>query len=222
MDLNDELGRITHVFSDKTGTLTMNYMEFRCACVSCACGWVVGWFGGAPPARAPRRRKLAIRDVAYGLGTTEIGASRLRREGRRGTVGGPPGGGAAPPLVAPHVNFTDGSESHSGATLAAALARGDAGGGGDAHAAAAHAFMMHLALNHTVVVEATPPAAAAHPRLSASSPDEEAFVCAAAAFGFEFRGREGEAVTITARGRALRYRVLHILAYSQARRRTLL
>jgi magnesium-transporting ATPase (P-type) len=29
MDLNDELGQITHLFTDKTGTLTSNYMEFR-------------------------------------------------------------------------------------------------------------------------------------------------------------------------------------------------
>ena len=45
MDLNDELGQITHIFSDKTGTLTLNYMEFR---------------------------KLLIGGVAYGLGTTMV------------------------------------------------------------------------------------------------------------------------------------------------------
>lgn len=33
MDLNDELGQITHIFSDKTGTFTLNYMEFRKVCV---------------------------------------------------------------------------------------------------------------------------------------------------------------------------------------------
>ena len=45
MDLNDELGQISHVFTDKTGTLTSNYMDFR---------------------------KLSVNGVSYGLGTTEV------------------------------------------------------------------------------------------------------------------------------------------------------
>ena len=53
MDLNDELGQITHVFSDKTGTFTLNYMDFR---------------------------KLSINGVAYGRGTTLIGLDRMERE----------------------------------------------------------------------------------------------------------------------------------------------
>lgn len=55
MFLTDELGRISHVFSDKTGTLTQNIMQFR---------------------------KCSIDGTAYGRGHTEIGLARLARLGQ--------------------------------------------------------------------------------------------------------------------------------------------
>merc|ERR1719428_2704287 len=54
-DLNEELGQVEYVFTDKTGTLTCNVMEFRKCCV-----------GGQ----------------VFGEGTTEIRRNVLRREGR--------------------------------------------------------------------------------------------------------------------------------------------
>uniref|UniRef100_A0A7S0PFX1 P-type ATPase C-terminal domain-containing protein n=1 Tax=Cafeteria roenbergensis TaxID=33653 RepID=A0A7S0PFX1_CAFRO len=52
LQLNDQLGQVTHIFSDKTGTLTRNSFEFR---------------------------KLSVGGVEYGRGTTTIGLARLRR-----------------------------------------------------------------------------------------------------------------------------------------------
>ena len=52
-DLNESLGMVNHVFSDKTGTLTCNIMEFR---------------------------KCSIAGISYGKGTTQIGRGRMRRE----------------------------------------------------------------------------------------------------------------------------------------------
>ncbi|KAJ0409554.1 hypothetical protein ATCC90586_010065 [Pythium insidiosum] len=54
-DLNDDLGQVTHIFSDKTGTLTANEMDFR---------------------------KMSIHGVSYGRGTTEIGREAQRRLGK--------------------------------------------------------------------------------------------------------------------------------------------
>ncbi|CAM9749104.1 unnamed protein product, partial [Discosporangium mesarthrocarpum] len=51
-ELNEELGMVEHIFSDKTGTLTCNVMDFR---------------------------KCSIRGRVFGLGTTEIGREYRKR-----------------------------------------------------------------------------------------------------------------------------------------------
>ena len=176
MDLNDELGQISHIFSDKTGTLTKNYMVFR---------------------------KLCVNGVAYGRGSTQIGIARREREGapaedikelkqlaedsnRDG-------------LAIPHVNFIDGCEAEPGRTL-----KGDLDAGADArHAELCHLFFLQLALNHTVVPERVrdDDGNVIATNLSASSPDEEAFVYAAQGFGYEFKGREADEVLLDIHGR---------------------
>ena len=68
MSLIDECGCVSHIFSDKTGTLTQNVMQFR---------------------------KCSINGVSYGHGNTEIGLARLRRLGQlKDTPGSSSGSGS--------------------------------------------------------------------------------------------------------------------------------
>jgi len=49
MNLNEELGQISHVFTDKTGTLTCNVMEFR----KCSVGGYSYGLGVSEPSLPP-------------------------------------------------------------------------------------------------------------------------------------------------------------------------
>eukprot|EP01062_Namystynia_karyoxenos_P061846 TRINITY_DN5451_c0_g2_i1.p1 TRINITY_DN5451_c0_g2~~TRINITY_DN5451_c0_g2_i1.p1 ORF type:complete len:1429 (+),score=548.54 TRINITY_DN5451_c0_g2_i1:155-4441(+) len=62
--LNEELGQVQYVFSDKTGTLTCNIMDFL---------------------------KFSVGDNSYGTGTTEIGRAAALREGKVLKDDRPPG-----------------------------------------------------------------------------------------------------------------------------------
>ncbi|CAM9436840.1 unnamed protein product, partial [Scytosiphon promiscuus] len=76
-ELNEDLGRVKHIFTDKTGTLTCNIMNFR---------------------------KCSIGGQMFGLGTTEIGLNyRLRNHLPVPTVPSLPPGAKQ----TPHVNFID-------------------------------------------------------------------------------------------------------------------
>jgi magnesium-transporting ATPase (P-type) len=200
MDLNDELGQVSHLFTDKTGTLTSNYMEFR---------------------------KFICRGVTYGLGTTEIGLARRRRAGVD-TSGLEAHAARAAALAVegrtpPHVLFLDGVEGEPGRCLLGP--DGDLHGTGaaadPAQAAALHLFLLQLAANHTVIRERVhDPASGAvvGSQLSASSPDEEAFVLAAASFGYAFVDRVRDVIQLDVRGAPARYRVVAVLPYSQHRK----
>ena len=94
--LNDDLGQVGYIFSDKTGTLTANLMQFR---------------------------KCIVDGVAYGQGESDIGRSvkakqgvEVKVESKRTT----PRKG-----IYRYCNFEDGSETHPGHTLQQDLRQGD-------------------------------------------------------------------------------------------------
>jgi len=78
MQLNEELGQISHVFSDKTGTLTCNIMDFR---------------------------KMSVNGISYGIGITEIGKASWKLQGREIPQAVLDGELKAKAASVPHVSF---------------------------------------------------------------------------------------------------------------------
>lgn len=78
MTLNEELGQISHIFSDKTGTLTCNVMDFR---------------------------KMSVAGVVYGEGITEIGRAAWKLIGKEVPDSVLRGEERAQQAAVPHVSF---------------------------------------------------------------------------------------------------------------------
>jgi phospholipid-translocating P-type ATPase (flippase) len=184
MALNEELGQISHVFSDKTGTLTCNIMDFR---------------------------KCSVNGISYGRGVTEIGKAAAVLSGEVLSDEELEG-----ELLAqehsrmhqqPHVNFYDQS------------IRFDlVGAKGDEQAAALADFFTVLALCHSVIPEHVEETGEI--KLSASSPDDEALVCGAKFFGFEFVDRtQGLAVIRLSNGELKKYQIIEMIEFNSTRKR---
>ncbi|GMH85294.1 hypothetical protein TL16_g10184 [Triparma laevis f. inornata] len=180
-DLNEELGQVRHIFSDKTGTLTCNIMDFR---------------------------KCSINGNSYGLGTTAIGMSFLKRNNKPIPV--VPDKPAEEPDTS-NVNFIDPSFSKIMKDKSHPEYKNCC------------EFFLSLALNHDVLPEESKNGEVVY---SASSPDEAALVYAAKHFGFFFKRTEsGGKMVIGKKGvdgseNEVVYEVLNFLEFNSDRKRS--
>ena len=193
-NLNEELGKVEYIFSDKTGTLTKNIMEFK---------------------------KMSIGNFAYGgiIETTEFSSAELSSFKTSGDFQNSNSefklSGNASMLSSkseekkenqiPNVCFEDQfffehmtNKSHENYQNI-------------------HNFLLHLALCHTAVLETKDGV----DKIAASSPDELALVNAAKFFGYSFKGRDkdGSIIVEFQNGETIKYELLNVIEFDSTRKR---
>ncbi|KAI9694362.1 MAG: hypothetical protein M1820_008962 [Bogoriella megaspora] len=196
-NISDDVGQIEYIFSDKTGTLTQNVMEFK---------------------------KCTVNGVPYGEAYTEAQAGMRKRQGvnveeeaarareqiardRERTLEDIRKLHPNPYLRDDQLTF-----------IAPDFVNDLAGEAGDEQKAANEQFMLALALCHTVITERTP---GDPPKIEfkAQSPDEAALVATARDYGYTVLGRTQDGIILSIQGMEQEYTVLNTLEFNSARKR---
>ena len=196
-NISDDLGQIEYVFSDKTGTLTQNVMEFK---------------------------KCTINGIPYGEAYTEAQAGIQKRQGIDTEE---EGAKARKQIAEDRVKMLeDLRKLHPNPYLhdeeltfvAPDFVRDLEGGSGIEQQKSNENFMLTLALCHTVITERTP---GDPPRIEfkAQSPDEAALVATARDCGFTVIGRINDGIVVNVMGQDTTYTILNNLEFNSSRKR---
>ncbi|KIV91602.1 hypothetical protein, variant [Exophiala mesophila] len=196
-NISDDLGQIEYIFSDKTGTLTQNVMEFK---------------------------KCTVNGIAYGEAYTEAEAGMRRRQGvdveAEAARVNQEIAQARVDMLRQLRELHDNPYLHDDdLTFVAPNFVADLSGqSGEAQARANENFMIALALCHTVITETTP---GDPPKIEfkAQSPDEAALVATARDVGFTVLGRTNDDLHVNILGEDRTYRILNTLEFNSTRKR---
>ncbi|KKK13156.1 hypothetical protein AOCH_003583 [Aspergillus ochraceoroseus] len=196
-NISDDVGQIEYIFSDKTGTLTQNMMDFK---------------------------KCTVNGVSYGEAFTEAQIGLVRRQGGDADA---EAARAREKIVMDttrmiemlrklHDNpyLRDENLTFISSDFVADLD----GQSGEAQRQATAHFMLGLAVCHTVITEHTP---GDPPQIEfkAQSPDEAALVGTARDCGFTLLGRSGDDLIVNVMGEERTYTVLNTLEFNSTRKR---
>ena len=196
-NISDDLGQIEYIFSDKTGTLTQNLMEFKKATI-----------GGEPYGEAYTEAQAGMQK-RQGVDVVKE-AARAREQIEKDRI-------ETLRLI---------RQSHDNPYLrddelqmvAPNLVSDLSGSSGDEQAKANYDFMLALSLCHSVITERTP---GNPPRIEfkAQSPDEAALVATARDYGFTVIGRTQDGIIVNILGREQEFTVLNTLEFNSSRKR---
>ncbi|KAF6830667.1 phospholipid-translocating p-type atpase domain-containing protein [Colletotrichum musicola] len=196
-NISDDVGQIEYIFSDKTGTLTQNVMEFKKATVN---GQPYG--EAYTEAQAGMQKRLGV-DVEKEAAEAraEIADAKIRAiEGLR--------------------NLHDNPYLHDDdlTFIAPDYVSDLAGDSGSEQQAANEHFMLCLALCHTVIAEKVP---GSPPKMifKAQSPDEAALVATARDMGFTVLGSSSEGINLNVMGVDRHYPILNTIEFNSSRKR---
>lgn len=196
-NISDDVGQVEYIFSDKTGTLTQNVMEFK----KCTINGVSYGEAYTEAQIGMRRREGANADEEAAQARAQIAVDGEKMlEMLRRLHDNPYLRDENLTFIAP--NYVSDIEGHSG----------------EEQQAAAEHFMLALAVCHTVITEHTP---GDPPQIEfkAQSPDEAALVSTARDCGFTVLGRAGDDLLLNVMGQERTYTVLNTLEFNSSRKR---
>jgi phospholipid-translocating ATPase len=196
-NISDDLGQIEYIFSDKTGTLTQNVMEFK---------------------------KATINGIPYGEAYTEAQAGMQKRQGIDVEK---EGARVREEIAQARVKMlVDIRKIHNNPYLhdedltfiAPDFIADLAGSSGKEQQVANEDFMLALALCHTVIAE-TIPGDPPKIEFKAQSPDEAALVATARDVGYTVLGNSTDSIQLNIQGEERSYKVLNTLEFNSTRKR---
>ncbi|KAG1725617.1 phospholipid-transporting ATPase 1 [Suillus paluster] len=196
--ISDDLGQIEYIFSDKTGTLTQNVMEFQ---------------------------KCSVHGVIYGEGVTEAQRGAATREGRADAVEPEELAEKLTALKDTMVAkltklFKNRYMQVNKLTLVSPKLADDLADRSTEQYSHIVAFFRALAVCHSVLADKPEPQERPyHLEYKAESPDEAALVAAARDVGFPFVGKHKDTIDIEVLGQPERFTHMKTLEFTSTRKR---